>query len=65
MRGQPWPSKQEELTMLSQALRTKPEAKLLQAARLACVCSRPGGLYLRPSITTGMDSRFGNVKGLP
>ncbi len=62
MRGHPWPSKRE-LTMLSQALRTKPEAKLLEAARLACVHSRPGRWYPRPSIITGMDSRFGNVEG--
>ena len=51
--------------MLSLALRTKPEAELLQAARLACGHSRPGRWYPRPSVITGIDSRFGNVEGLP
>jgi hypothetical protein len=57
----------EKPTMLPLALRTQPEAKPLQAARLSCGYSRTGRSDLRPSHTMGVDidSRFENVKGLP
>jgi hypothetical protein len=51
--------------MLSQALRTTSEAKPLQAAWLSCGHSLPCRGYLIPSDTTGADSRFENVEGLP
>ncbi len=58
---------QEEPTMFSLALRTQPEAKLLQAAWCACIHSLPGGSHLGQSVAMGVDSdrRSENVKGLP
>jgi hypothetical protein len=58
---------EEETPMLSLTMRTKPEARLLQAGWSTCAPSLPcpvQGSYLRPLHIKSVDSRFENAEGL-
>jgi len=70
MNARPWSCVQEteeETPMLSLTMRTKPEARLLQAGWSTCAPSLPcpeQGSYLRPLHLKGVDRRFENAEGL-